>query len=124
MELTPAQKAAITRRHRRAVRLAFMRARDAKTFAKYELTKHGYRHVSFESRKGHEYKGIVDIVAIRRAKNNPDHLDVMLVQVKGGSARVTPAEIDRLRKAVKVLQVSWNVVHKPKRTVHFMKTVS
>ena len=123
MELTPAQKAVITRTRRRAALLAFRRARNAKTFAKYELTKRGYRHISFESRKGHEYKGIVDIVAIRRAKNNPDHLDVMLLQVKGGSARVTAPEIDRLRKAVSILQVSWNVVHKPKRTVQFMKRI-
>lgn len=123
MKLTPAQKAAATRRHRRAAFLAFSRARNAKTFAKYELTKRGFRHISFESRKGHEYKGIVDLVAVRRAKNNPDHLHVMILQVKGGSARVTPVEIDRLRETVRTLQVSWNVVHKPKRTVEFMKRI-
>ena len=124
MKLTPAQKAVITRRHRHAAFLALKRAQNARAFAKYQLTKHGYRQISFESRKGHEYKGIVDLVAVRRGKNNPDHLDVMLLQVKGGSARVTPAELRRLRNAVGNLRVSWNVVHKPKRTVRFMKSLS
>jgi len=123
MRLTPAQKAVLTRKRRHAAVLALSRARNAKTFAKYELTKRGYRHISFESRKGHEYKGIVDLLAVRRTKDNPDCLDVMLLQVKGGSARVTLVELGRLRKAAKKLHVSWNVVHKPNRSVQFMKKI-
>jgi hypothetical protein len=123
MQLTPAQKAVLTRSRRHAALLAFSRGRNAKTFAKYELTKRGYRHVSFESRRGYEYKGIVDLLAVRRSKGNPDSLEVMLLQVKGGSARVTPVELGRLRKAADMLHVSWNVVHKPNRSVRFMKKI-
>ena len=123
MILSPAQKAVITRRRRHAALLALRRARNAKTFAKYGLTKHGYRYISFESRKGHEYKGIVDLLAVKRSKSNPDCLDVMLLQVKGGSARVTPVELDRLQKAKDMVHVTWNVVHKPKRSVRFMKKI-
>jgi len=36
-----------------------------------------------------EYKGVVDLVAVKRNNRSPDELTIMLVQVKGGSARVT-----------------------------------
>jgi hypothetical protein len=48
----------------------------------------------------------------------------MLVQVKGGSARITKEELARLRKAVKRVQVTWNVAAKPAKSVQFMKSLS
>jgi hypothetical protein len=48
---------------------------------------------SLDSRHGFEYKGVVDLVAVKRNNRSPDELTIMLVQVKGGSARVTKEEL-------------------------------
>jgi hypothetical protein len=48
----------------------------------------------------------------------------MLVQVKGGSARVTKEELSRLRKAAKRVQVTWNVAAKPAKSVQFRKSLN
>jgi len=40
-----------------AYRKAFKKAREAKTFTKYQLTKAGYKCNSFDTKTGHEYKG-------------------------------------------------------------------
>ena len=79
--------------------------------------------MSLDSRKGYEYKGIVDLIAIKRDKKNPDFLKVILFQVKGGSARVSKSEIDRLRRAARRIKVGWNVAEKPTRSVRFRKRV-
>ena len=44
-------------------------------------------------------------MAVKRNNRSPDELTIMLVQVKGGSARVTKEEIARLRRATTGLQV-------------------
>jgi hypothetical protein len=77
--------------------------------------------VSLDSRKGFEYKGVVDLVAVKRDNRSPDELTVMLVQVKGGSARITKDELSRLWRAAKRLQVTWNVAMKPAKTVRFAR---
>lgn len=122
--MTPGQKAAHTRKWREAQRRAQQTARNAKTFAKYELTKRGYRCLALDTPKGYEYKGIVDLVAVKRDNRNPDNLRVLLVQVKGGSARVSEQELTRLQDAVKRLEVDWNAVEKPGTTVRFRKPVA
>jgi len=120
---TPAQRAAHTRKWRRASRLAHMRAKNAKTFAKYVLAKQGYRVLSLDSPRGFEYKGIVDLVAVKRDRKDPDKLRVVLIQVKGGTAKVTLEEIRRLRKAVDKVEVSWNVAEKPEKQVRFLNAM-
>lgn len=62
-----------------------------------------WKFVSFEGAKGGESRGIVDFMAIRRDhKNNKETLkigdlfEIILIQVKGGSARL-PAGNDILR---------------------------
>ncbi|HEY7319235.1 MAG TPA: hypothetical protein VIE89_16845 [Candidatus Binatia bacterium] len=74
---------------------------------------------SLDSRHGFEYKGVVDLVAVKRNNRSPDELTVMLVQVKGGSARVTKEEIARLRRAATRLQEKWNMATKPAKSVRF-----
>ncbi|MGB9774574.1 MAG: restriction endonuclease [Bacteroidota bacterium] len=123
-ELTPAQKAAHTRKWRRASQLAHQRAKNAKTFAKYVLAQKGYRVLSFDSRKGYEYVGVVDLLAVKRDRKDPDKLHVILIQVKGGSAKVTLEEIRRLRKAVDKIEVSWNVAEKPFKQVRFLNSIN
>jgi hypothetical protein len=47
----------------------------------------GWKCLSLDSKSGYEYKGVVDTLAVRRDKEDPDKLHAMLLQVKGGSAR-------------------------------------
>jgi hypothetical protein len=47
----------------------------------------------------------------------------MLVQVKGGTAKVTKEEISRLRRAAGRLQIKWNVAQKPAKSVRFEKSL-
>jgi hypothetical protein len=119
IRLTPAERAAITRTWRRASTQAHATARNAKLFTKYALGKAGWKVASLDSRNGFEYKGVVDLVAVKRNNRSPDELTIMLVQVKGGSARVTKDELLRLRRAARRLQVTWNVAAKPAKTVRF-----
>lgn len=121
--MTKGQKAAHTRKWRQAASKAHSTARNAKTFARYALGKAGWRVLSLDTSKGYEYKGVVDLVAVRRNNQRPDELSVMLVQVKGGSARVRREEENRLRQAVRRVRVVWNVAEKPQRTVRFAKSI-
>lgn len=121
--LTPGQKAAKTRKWRRASQLAHKTARNAKTFTKYFLGKLGYKCVSLDSKKGYEYIGVVDMVAIKRDVKDPDMLHITLFQIKGGSARVTMDEIRRLRKAVEKVKIYWNVAEKPDKKVQFLNEI-
>jgi len=123
IRLTPAERAAITRKWRRASAKAHATARNAKLFTKYALGKAGWKVASLDTRKGFEYKGVVDLVAVKRNNHFPDELTIMLVQVKGGRARVTKEEIARLRRAAGRLQVKWNVAAKPAKTVRFEKSI-
>jgi hypothetical protein len=120
--MTAGQKAAHTRKWRAASDKAHATARNAKTFARYALSKSGWRVVSLDARSGHEYKGVVDLVAVKRNSRSPDELTIMLVQVKGGNARVTKDEISRLRRAASRLHITWNVAQKPAKTVRFEKS--
>jgi hypothetical protein len=81
-----------------------------------------WRFVSFRGSGQGEWRGVVDILAIRKATSEPnrrclkrgDLFDVILVQVKGGSAR-SPTREDclRLREVAKyyraraVVQFHW-----------------
>ena len=98
----------------------------AKTMTKWLITystKGGkkWHFVSFEGAKGGESRGIVDFVAIRRDHKycEPplkigDLFEIILIQVKGGSAsKPTPDEITRLLKvgkyykAKKIILSNW-----------------
>ena len=121
--MTAGEKAAHTRKWRRASELAHQSGQNAKTFTKYSLAKKGYKVLSLDSRKGFEYKGIVDLIAVKRHKSDPDVLHIILFQVKGGSARVTEKELQRLSTAARRLDVDWNVAEKPKKSVKFRKSI-
>lgn len=59
------------------------------------------------------------MVAIKIDKKDKDKLKIMLLQVKGGSARVKDAEIKRLGRAIKKVEVAFNCSKKPRKTVLF-----
>src|SRR3972149_1611186 len=69
-KMTAGQKAAYTRKWRGAQQKALLTAKNAKTFARYKLSQEGYRCISFDSSKGYEYKGVVDLVAVKRDTRN------------------------------------------------------
>ena len=69
------------------------------------------------------YKGVADLVAVRRNNQKPDEITVMLIQVKGGKARLAAGERDRLRTATKHVRLRWNVATKPGRSVHFERSI-
>lgn len=119
--MTAGQKAAHTKKWRAAQVKSLMTAKNAKTFAKHRLSQKGYKCISFDAPSGYEFKGVVDLVAIKRDTRRPDLLKVILLQVKGGSARVTKDEIIRLKRAAKSIHVGWNVVEKPGKTARFRK---
>jgi len=116
--LKPVEEAARTRKYDRIWKIAHDREKVAKTFAKKALRENaGYRSVSFESKKGREGTGIVDVVGVRRNGINRDTIDVILVQIKGGSARITANDLKRLHDAK--VRVNYTVATKPGRSVVF-----
>ena len=76
--------------------------RKARLFAQYELTRRGYRRVFLLSKKGYESTGIVDLVAVKKHR---DETEIVLIQVKGGKRRVSESEKKRLRAACKNVRV-------------------
>jgi deoxyxylulose-5-phosphate synthase len=118
-KMTAGQKAAFTKKWREASRKAHRTGKNAKTFTKYFLAKGGYRYMDLDSKKGYEYKGVVDLIAVKRDTKDPDLLTIVLFRVKGGWARITPNEVKRLRKAVRRITVQWNVAEKPGKAVKF-----
>jgi len=123
-EMSADEKAWHTRKWRLASTKAHVTCKNAKTFTKYFLAKGGYKYMDLDSKKGYEYKGVVDLIAVKRDTNDPDVLTIVLFQVKGGSARVKEQELNRLRKAVSRIRIQWNVAVKPKKKVHFHKALS
>ena len=119
-----AKKAAQKRKWRKAAAKAHKTAKNAKTFTKYYLNKKGYRCIDFDSRKGHEWKGIVDLFAVKQGNKNPDNLSIALLQVKGGKAKVSGSEISRLKRAVKNVKIGWNCAEKPSNKVNFKKEIA
>jgi len=113
------KKAAKKRKGRAAGKKAHATYVNSRIFTKVKLRKEGYRSITFESKKGYEYKGVVDLVAIKRDNKRPDRLEIIFFQMKGGSARVTDDELSRLEKAVKNVKISWNVAEKKERSVKF-----
>jgi hypothetical protein len=81
-----------------------------------------WRFVSFRGANKSEWRGVVDLVAIRKNSKEPsnailkrgDLFDIVLIQIKGGSARgPTPddcrrlREVKRLYRAKDVVQFQW-----------------
>jgi hypothetical protein len=81
-----------------------------------------WKFVSFRGGNGGEWRGVVDVLAIRKSTAQPtddalklgDLFDIILIQVKGGSARgPTASDCARLRKVARqyharaVAQFQW-----------------
>ncbi|PKO70231.1 MAG: hypothetical protein CVU22_02515 [Betaproteobacteria bacterium HGW-Betaproteobacteria-16] len=121
--LTKGQLAAIT-----AIKTAALATALAKAHLIRESRKHGgrWQWVDFPGPKGRESAGIVDILAIRKrwdvsgmpedvVLKHLDVFDIMLIQVKGGRAKMpSAADIARMERVAdlyridKVLLYQWN----------------
>jgi hypothetical protein len=99
-------------RTRRAMS-AFAKVRASEAASKEALRmycqKHGWKLAVFEGATGAPRTGIIDAIAFRLGRKNADLLDIRLIQLKGGKAGVTAAEIARLKKAVAGATVKWMI---------------
>ncbi len=122
--LTAGQKAARTRKRRSAAAKAvktrkrmnaFTKARAAEAASKEALRSYceqsGWRVAFFEGKTGSPRTGIIDAIMFRVSRKNADVLDLRLVQLKGGKAGVSGAEIARLKKSVDIGDRHWDGFH-------------
>jgi hypothetical protein len=74
-----------------------------------------WKFVSFRGKGQGEWRGIVDVLALRKDTSQPrqpllkrgDLFDIILVQIKGGGARSpNPEELQRLRKVARYYHAS------------------
>ena len=132
-ELTAGQKAARTRKRRAAALKAketrkrmdaFTKARAAEAASKEALRayceQHRWRVAFFEGKTGVPRTGIIDAIIFRVSRKNSDVLDLRLVQLKGGKAGVSGAEIARLKKAVGGVAVDWLIAAFDGESLHLL----
>lgn len=90
---------------------AWKRAHAAEKASKRALQKYceqqGWRVAFFEGPSGAPRTGIIDAIAYRLSRRNPDKMDLRLIQLKGGEAGVNAEEIGRLKKAADELRVKY-----------------
>jgi hypothetical protein len=103
---------------------AFAKARASEAASKEALrqycAKNGWKLAVFEGATGSPRTGIVDAIAFRLGRKDCDLLDIRLVQLKGGKAGVTAAEISRLKKAVAGATVKWLIAAFDGDTLHLI----
>jgi hypothetical protein len=111
-------------RTRRAVS-AFAKVRASEGASKDALRlyceQHGWKLAFFEGASGAPRTGIIDAIAYRLGRSNADLLDVRLVQLKGGKAGVSAAEIGRLKKASAGATVNWLIAAFDGETLHLVR---
>lgn len=88
-----------TRRIRDAWIKAHAAEKSSKAGVKAYLTKRGWQVAFFEGKTGAPRTGIIDAIAYRLGRSNPDILELKLIQLKGGKAGITAREIGRLKRS-------------------------
>jgi hypothetical protein len=103
---------------------AVTKARAAEAASKEALRaycdENGFQLAFFEGKTGAPRTGIIDAVVFRIARGQADVLDLRLVQLKGGSAGVSGAEIARLKKACTTVTVNWLIAAFDGETLHLL----
>ena len=131
--LTPGQKAARTRKLRARARKAVTTKKHMSAFAKVRAAEaaskealrayceeHKWRVAFFEGATGSPRTGIIDAIIFRISKTSADVLDLRLVQLKGGRAGVSGAEIARLKKASEAVAVNWLIAAFDGESLHLV----
>ncbi len=96
-----------TRRIRDAWRKAHIAEAASKDALQLYLKERGWRVAFFEGKTRAPRTGIIDAIAYRLGRRQPDRLDLRLIQLKGGNAGVTAREIARLKKAAADVKAQW-----------------
>jgi hypothetical protein len=108
----------------RRINAAFVKARAAEGASKEALRawcdEHGWRVAFFEGKTGAPRTGIIDAVIFRLGSRKADEIDVRLVQLKGGKAGVSAAEITRLKQAARTATISWLIAAYDGETLHLL----
>jgi hypothetical protein len=103
---------------------AFAKVRASEAASKEALRlyceQHGWKLAFFQGVTGAPRTGIIDAVAFRVGRDKADLLDVRLVQLKGGNAGVSGAEISRLKKAAEGARVTWLIAAFDGETLHLI----
>lgn len=103
---------------------AFSKARAAEAASKEALRvycdEHGWRVAFFEGKTGAPRTGIVDAIVFRISRQSADVLDLRLVQLKGGQAGVSGAEIARLKRASRAVVVNWLIAAFDGESLHLL----
>lgn len=115
-----ALKAWATRRTLSAWAKAHAAEAASKDAFKVQFEQRGWRVAFFEGKTGSPRTGIIDAVAFRLNRKNPDLLDLRLVQLKGGKAGVSGKEIGRLKQAVAGATVHWLIAEFDGETLHLL----
>jgi len=124
-----ASRRALTEAARKAWRTrrrvsAFAKARAAEAASKEALRAYceerRWRVAFLEGATGSPRTGIVDAIVFSIDRKDADRLDVRLVQLKGGKAGVSGAEIARLKQAAKNAAVSWAIAAFDGNTLHIV----
>lgn len=105
---------------KKAQEKSYKTMKNAKLFTKYALQKRKYLCLHLDAKSGYEWKGIVDMIAVKKDTKRPDRLKIILVQIKGGGARITDKEKRRLINATKKFKIDWVVASKPHKKVIFL----
>jgi hypothetical protein len=114
------KKAWKTIRNKKAWIKAHAAEAASKAAFKVHFEKEGWRVAFFEGKTGAPRTGIIDAVVFRLSRNNSDVLDLRLVQLKGGKAGVSGAEIARLKKAAGDVVVNWLIAEFDGETLHLL----
>jgi hypothetical protein len=83
-----------------------------------------FRLVFLDAESGNPRTGIVDAVLIRIRPKSADQLDLYVVQLKGGSAGLKPAEMKRLKGAAAAVEAKSLVVLHDGKTLQFLEPTS
>jgi hypothetical protein len=130
---TPGQKAAFTRKRRAAAAKAVTTRKRLNAFDKVRANEaaskealrayceaNKWRVGFFEGKTGAPRTGIIDAIIFRISKQNADTLELRLVQLKGGHAGASGAEIARLKKASEAVAVDWMIAAFDGESLHLL----
>lgn len=115
-----AAKAVVTKKRIKAWTVAHAAEAQSKLALQAHCKKHGWRIVFFEGDTGAPRTGIIDAIAFRLGRKDPDLLDVRLIQLKGGKAGISGREISRLKKAADNATVNWLIVALDGNRLHLL----
>ena len=103
---------------------AWAKAHEAERVSKKALEKHckahGWRVAFFEGKTGAPRTGIIDAIAYRLGKHDPDAMELRLIQLKGGKAGVTAEEIRRLKEAPSKVELDFLIAEFDGKALQFL----